>query len=173
MAEQRKLHPNYEVNLRRFAAEERSNTLSSDRNYVVKFGNGGRKYFEKYSEARAFRDVLVKAGEYPEHVHIINIARQPVKVGKIKKQLSMNVGGKAYYGGSLTASELADMVLGRMGEATSHSFRSMYATMEMRVVAQRALRNMIRSGQGRITPNVREALELELHLPNERKGVRR
>jgi hypothetical protein len=142
--------------------------------YVVRFGNGARKYFKSYREAQAFKAELVKGGDWSEHVHIINIARQRDSDKKVDRKLSMSVGGHTYYGLGLTGDELALMALGRMCEATSHTFRCNFATKEMQVAAQRALRNMVRKGQiTKVSPRVKEALELKLHTAGERKGVRR
>jgi hypothetical protein len=156
--------------MRKFAANERK---TSEQGYVVKFGNGAKEYFDSFRAAQEFKEKLVKDGHWKEHVKIINIAKQGDSPEKIKRYLSRNVGGHSFYGGGLTSGELAHMVLGRMGEATSTTFRSTYATIEMRKIAQRALRHMIRSGQGRMTDTVKEALALKLHTVGERKGVRR
>lgn len=165
MTERKRLHPNFNVNLRKFAADERK---TSEQGYVVKVG-GVRKYFKSFREAQKYRDELVKGGEWKEHVHIINIAKQRDSPEKIKRYLSRNIGGHSFYGGGLTSDEIADMVLGRMGEATSHTFRSNFATIEIRKIAQRALRHMMQKGQGRMTPKVKKALELELHTVGERR----
>jgi hypothetical protein len=166
MTERRSIHPNYKVNMRRFAADERK---MSEQGYVVKFGNGAREYFKSFRAAQEFQEKLVKAGHWKEHVQIINIANQRDTITKVKKDLSVRVGGKSFYGSGLTGNEIALMVLGRMCEATSHQFRCTYPTMEMRKAAQRALKHMIRKDQGRMTDTVKAALELKLHTVGERK----
>lgn len=164
--ERKRLHPRQEVNLRKAAVAERR---TSEQGYVVKWGNGIRKVFDSFREAKAFKAELVKGGEWENHVQIINVAKQRDSTMTVKKYLSRNIGGKSFYGGGLTSDEIALMVLGRMCEATSHTFRCNYATMEMRREAQRALKHMIHQGQGRMTPRVKEALELKLPAKR-RKG---
>lgn len=159
---QRKLHKNPQVNLRKFAADERK---ASEQGYVVKYGNGTRKYFMSYRDARKFRDELVKLGYWKSEVKIINIARQRDSLVKVKHQLVRNVGGRTFAGAGLTANELALMVLGRMCEATSHTFRCAYPTMEMRIAAQRALRIKVRrEGARYLSDDLTKALTLKLHV---------
>jgi hypothetical protein len=161
----RNIHPNPDVNRRRFAAQERK---ASEMGYVVKW-HGNRKYFDSYRDATQFRDELIHNGWYKEDIQIINIARQRDSETKVKRQLAHRVGGRSFYGAGLTANELALMVLGRMCEATSHTFRCNYPTMEMRKAAQRALRNKMRKGEGYDSETVRQALALKLHVIDERK----
>ena len=164
MATRKKLHPNYLVNMRKAASDERK---TSEAGYVVKY-EGNRKYFEKYSEARAYREELIKEGAWSTHIQIVNIARQNNgsqirnSEASVKKYLiSYRVGSK-FYGGGLTGHELAHMVMGRMCEATSHVFKCAYATPEMRKIAQRALMYKVRNGTAIRDETIDKALKLKI-----------
>jgi len=158
MTDRRKLHPDYRVNIHRAATEE---TKVASQGYVVRW-HGNREYFSTYKKAVAFRKKLRENPSYAtSDIRIINIARQGSSSTKVKKLLFSPIGAK-FSGHGLTSGELASMVLGRMGEATSHTFGRVYATTEMRRQAQRALRHMMRSGRGRMSEEVARALALKL-----------
>lgn len=163
-----KLHSNYRLNMKRAATAE---TRTSEQGYVVKFG-GNRYYAHTYSDARAYREKLRNNGWLASDIKIVNIAKQPGArtITKVKKTLFTKLGAK-FSGGGLTGSELASMVLGRMGEATSFTFRRAYATNEMRRQAQRALLHKVRAGRCIVTDEVRKALALK--IPGKRKVKRK
>lgn len=161
------LHSNYRLNMKRAASDE---TKTSAQGYVVKFG-GDRYYAHTYSDARSYREKLMNNGWLSSDIKIVNIAKQPGArtITKVKKTLFTSLGAK-FSGGGLTGGELASMVLGRMGEATSFTFRRSYATNEMRRQAQRALMHKVRSGRCIVTDDVKQALALK--IPG-KKTVRR
>lgn len=162
-----KLHPNYKVNMKRAASAE---TRTADQGYVVKY-SGNRYYARSYREARAYREKLIENGWLSSDIKIVNIAKQPGArtITKVKKTLFTKMGAK-FSGGGMTGSELASMVLGRMGEAATFTFRRGYATNEMRREAQRALLHKVRAGRCHVTDEVKKALALK--IPGARK-VRR
>lgn len=165
MPERSRLHPNPEVNLRKFSRDERKVEKTG---YVVKYGNGTRVYADTYKKAREIKAELVKNGHWPEHVHIVNISRQ-AESGRSKNS---NIRAKRYLmpknmdsrfmGSGLTGNELAHMVMGRMCEATSHTFQCSYATPEMRKMAQRALMHKVRDGRVMVDETVEKALKMKI-----------
>jgi hypothetical protein len=164
MVTRRKLHPNYKVNMRKAASDERK---TSEMGYVVKY-QGHREYFDSYKAARAYRQLLMKDGAWSDQIQIVNIARQNTgsriknSEGSVKKYLVSYRAGSKFYGSGLTGSELAHMVMGRMCEATSHVFKSAYATTEMRKIAQRALMYKVRNGTAVEDETVKKALKMKI-----------
>lgn len=164
-----KLHKSYRLNMKRAASAE---TKTSEQGYVVKFG-GNRYYAHTYSDARKYRENLMNNGWLASDIKIVNIAKQPGaarNITKVKKTLFTHVGAK-FSGGGLTGGELASMVLGRMGEATTFTFRRAYATDDMRRQAQRALMHKVRAGRCIVTDEVKKALALK--IPGKRKVKRK
>jgi hypothetical protein len=164
MVTRRKLHPNYLVNMRKAASDERK---TSEAGYVVKH-EGHREYFKSYKEARAYREKLIKDGAWSTHIQIVNIARQNTgsqirnSASSVKKYLVTYRAGSKFYGNGLTGHELAHMVMGRMCEATSFVFKSAYATPEMRKIAQRALMYKVRNGTAIRDETVDKALKMKI-----------
>ena len=162
----RSVHPNPKVNLKKFASDERK---TSEQGYVVKYNNGVRKYFKSHKAAKKFQDELVALGHWRSDVKIVNIARQRDSDSRVGKKLISTVAVK-FSGLGLTGDELALLVLGRMCEATNHTFRCSYPTMAMRRAAQRALMHKVRAGRANpMTPRIEQALKLKLHVVKRRK----
>jgi hypothetical protein len=170
MADRRKLHPNYLVNMRKAARDERK---TEETGYVVKY-EGHREYFNTYKAARTYRANLVKDGAWETHIQIINIARQTARSRSqnsnvaAKKMLLPKYSESRFYGMGLTGHELAYMVMGRMCEATSHTFKCAYATPEMRKMARRALMYKIRNGTAVEDETVKKALKMKISTGNRR-----